>query len=150
MRPRRLRPLSSQRKDPERAVQATLLGVSIAIILALVTALVGPFFIDWSQYRGVFEAEASRLVGAPVRVLGDIDARIVPTPSVMLRGIEIARKTGGQPMRARELTFELGLGPLVRGQLRATDLRLVGPEIALGLDGAGRLDWSGAGAGTGT
>jgi uncharacterized protein involved in outer membrane biogenesis len=128
-------------------VQATLLGVSIAIILALVTALVGPFFIDWSQYRAVFEAEASRLVGAPVRVLGDIDARIVPTPSVMLRGIEIVRKSGGEPMRARELTFELGLGPLMRGQLRATDLRLVGPEIALGLDGAGRLDWSVTGAG---
>ena len=61
-------------------MQATLLGTAIAIILALVAALVGPLFVDWTQYRGVFEARASRMVGLPVRVTGAIDARILPTP----------------------------------------------------------------------
>ena len=37
-------------------VQTTLLGVAIAIILALVTALVGPLFVDWGRYRDTFEA----------------------------------------------------------------------------------------------
>jgi len=47
-------------------VQATLLSIGIAIILALVAALVGPIFIDWSQYRAEIEAEASQVVGVPV------------------------------------------------------------------------------------
>ena len=38
-------------------MQATLLGVGIAIILALLAALVGPYFVDWDQYRAVFEAQ---------------------------------------------------------------------------------------------
>ena len=51
-------------------MQATLLGLSVAIILALVAALVGPHFVDWTQYRASFEGEATRLAGAPVRIGG--------------------------------------------------------------------------------
>jgi uncharacterized protein involved in outer membrane biogenesis len=70
-------------------VQTTLLGLAIALILALLTALVGPFFIDWNQYRPAFEAQASRVLGLPVRVSGPIDVRVLPTPSLLLSGIEI-------------------------------------------------------------
>jgi large subunit ribosomal protein L24 len=72
----------------EHGVQATLLGLGIAIILALVAALVGPHFIDWTQHRAVFETQVSRYVGMPVRINGAIDARLLPTPSVVLRDIE--------------------------------------------------------------
>ena len=54
----------------EHGVQATLLGLGIAIILALVAALVGPHFIDWTQYRSVFETQVSRFVGMPGREAG--------------------------------------------------------------------------------
>jgi large subunit ribosomal protein L24 len=121
-------------------LQATLLGVAIAIILALVAALVGPLFVDWSQYRGVFEARASRIVGMPVRVTGFIDARILPSPSVVLRGVEVGEAAEAR-LKARELRIEFGLGPLLRGELRAVDTRLIGPNVRLGLDADGRLDW---------
>ena len=45
-------------------MQTTLLGLAIAFILALVAALVGPYFIDWNQFRPQFEAEATRVIGA--------------------------------------------------------------------------------------
>jgi uncharacterized protein involved in outer membrane biogenesis len=70
------------------AVQTTLLGIAFAIILALLAALLAPFFVDWTQFRPVFEAEASRVVGLPVRVTGAIDARILPSPSLTLHGLE--------------------------------------------------------------
>ena len=63
---------------PELALQTTLLGLAIAIILALVTALVGPLLIDWGSHRSVFETEASRLIGVNVRVAGAIEARSSP------------------------------------------------------------------------
>ena len=63
-------------------MQTTLLGLAIALILALVAALVGPHFVDWARYRSDIEAEASRLLGAPVRISGPIGAQLLPTPSV--------------------------------------------------------------------
>ena len=48
-------------------MQTTLLGLAIAFIIALIAALVGPYFIDWNQFRPQFEAEATRIIGRPSR-----------------------------------------------------------------------------------
>jgi uncharacterized protein involved in outer membrane biogenesis len=122
-------------------VQTTLLGFAIAIILALVAALVGPIFIDWGRYRGEFEARASRLTGLDFRVTGAIDARLLPTPTLMLQGVEFGRPGEDSKVRARALRIEFALGALVRGAWRIADARLEGPELTAGLDPTGRLSW---------
>ena len=122
-------------------MQTTLLGFAIAIILALVAALVGPIFIDWGRYRGEFEARASRLTGLDFRVTGAIDARLLPTPTLMLQGVEFGRPNEGSKVRARALRIEFALGALVRGAWRITDARLEGPELTAGLDPSGHLSW---------
>ena len=120
-------------------MQATLLGIAVAIILALLAALVGPLFVDWGQYREYFEAEATKLVGQPVRITGAIDARILPTPSVTLGNVEITA-AGKSQVRAREVHVELALGQLVRGEFRASELTIAGPDVALGIGADGRVD----------
>ena len=122
-------------------MQTTLLGVAIAIILALVTALVGPLFIDWNSYRGEFEARASRLTGLDFRVTGAIDARLLPTPTVVLQGVEFGRPEEGSKVRARHLRIEFALGALARGEWRIAEAQLEGPEFTAGLDGTGRVAW---------
>jgi uncharacterized protein involved in outer membrane biogenesis len=124
-------------------VQTTLLGLSVAVILALVAALVGPHFIDWTRYRASFESEATRLTGLPVRVNGPIQVRLLPTPTLTLANIE-AGDVAASRLAARELYAELALGALVRGEFRASDMRIVAPEIKLALDADGRLDWPAA------
>jgi uncharacterized protein involved in outer membrane biogenesis len=123
-------------------VQTTLLGAAIVIILALVTALVGPLFVDWGSYRGQFEARVGRLTGLEVRVAGPIDVRLLPTPTLTLQQIEFGRRGDPAKTRARELRIELALGSLMSGEWRAPVLRLQAPEFALALDRSGRLDWS--------
>lgn len=124
-------------------MQATLLGVGIAIILALVAALVGPHFVDWAQYRPELEAQASRILGSPVRILGPIDVRILPTPSFSAGGIEIGARGQESPVKARDLSVELALGPLLHGVWQAADARVAGLELRLGLDQNGKVDWPG-------
>jgi len=119
------------------ALQTTLLGLAIAIILALVAALVGPLLLDWGSHRTLFEAEASRLIGVNVRVAGDIDARLLPSPRLTLHDIQIG--DGSDAIRARSLGVEFALGSLMRGEWRAAELHLVGPQIRLGLDSSGRM-----------
>src|SRR5437868_11534188 len=128
-------------------VQTTLLGLAIAFIIALVAALVGPYFIDWNQFRPQFEAEASRIVGTPVRVGGKLDARLLPAPSLQLRSVVVGGANDLGKVRADKLDVEFSLGSLMRGEWRATELTINGMALDLGLDGQGRIDWP---ASTGT
>jgi hypothetical protein len=122
-------------------VQTTLLGLAIAFIIALVAALIGPYFIDWNQFRPQFEAEATRVVGAPVRVGGELDARLLPTPSLRLRSVVVGGANDLGKVRADKLDVEFSLGSLMRGEWRATELTINGMALDLGLDSQGRIDW---------
>jgi uncharacterized protein involved in outer membrane biogenesis len=122
-------------------VQTTLLGLAIAFILALIAALIGPYFIDWNQFRPQFEAEASQVIGAPVRVGGALDARLLPTPSLRLRSVVVGGVNDLGKVRADKLDVEFSLGALMRGEWRADELTINGMALDLGLDSQGRIDW---------
>ncbi len=122
-------------------MQNTLLGLAIACILALLAALIGPYFVNWNDHRAFFETEASRLVGLKVRVGGAIDVGVLPFPSVTLRDIEIGPEGQASRLRAGSLAIELGLGPLMRGEIRAAEMKLVAPEFSVGLNSLGQVDW---------
>ncbi|MDO9411130.1 MAG: AsmA family protein [Pseudolabrys sp.] len=122
-------------------MQTTLLGLGIAIILAVLAALVGPLLIDWNGQRALFESEASRLTGVTVRIAGSIDARLLPSPRVTLTDIEVG--SGEARIPVRSLTVELALAPLMRGEWRATELHVAGPQVRLGVDGAGQMQTPG-------
>jgi large subunit ribosomal protein L24 len=119
-------------------LQTTLLGFAIAIIVALVAALVGPLVIDWGGYRSIVEREASRLSGIEVHVTGPIDARLLPSPRLTLQDVEIGG-SDAEPLRARSLNVEFALGPLLRGEWRASEMTLSGPQLHVGLDKSGKL-----------
>ena len=123
-------------------MQKALFGFAIAIILVLMTALVGPYFVDWGSYRTELEATASRLTGLNLRVAGAIDLHILPTPTLTLQDIALGRR--GEPIRTRAqaLRIEFSLPALFNGRLRAADLILQGPELAASLDASGRLTWT--------
>jgi hypothetical protein len=124
-------------------VQTTLLAAGIAIILALLTALVGPFFVNWSDYRGLFEARASQILGMPVRISGAIEARLLPTPSVKLRDVSVGSGKAHvlQPLTAQEIDAEFALGSLMRGEWRATELRIAGGDAVVKVGADGRILW---------
>lgn len=122
-------------------MQATLLSIAIAFILALIAALVGPHIVDWNKYRSEFEAQASRMTGLQVRIAGPIDARLLPTPSLNLQRVDIDRPGEVGSLRARRLSIEFSLGSLARGEFRASEVILEGAELTAALDRRGRLEW---------
>ena len=115
-------------------MQTTLLGLAIAFIIALIAALVGPYFIDWDQFRPQFEAQATQIIGAPVRVSGKLDARLLPSPSLRLRSVVVGGANDLGKVRADKLDVEFSLGSLMRGEWRATELTIDGmaPSIRSG------------------
>ena len=123
-------------------MQKALLSGAIALILVLVTALVGPLFVDWGRYRNTFETEISRLTRLDVKIGGPIEVRLLPTPTLKLQQIALGRPDGPARVRAKALRIELALGELMRGQLLASDVGLEAPEISLGFGGSEHLEWA--------
>ncbi|MGH6671167.1 MAG: AsmA family protein [Xanthobacteraceae bacterium] len=121
-------------------MQTTLLGLAIALILALVAAIVAPLVVDWNHYRAPIEAEASRLTGLSVHVNGPIDARLLPSPQITLRDVDVGGAGQKPQMRAGVLKLELALGPLLRGKVQAIQADLIKPQLSLGLDRSGAID----------
>src|SRR5262249_30606350 len=97
----------------------------------------------WDQYRTEIEEQASQVVGAPVRVGGAIDVRILPTPSVTLNDVQIGPSNSTRKISARGLSMELALNTLMRGEFRANQVTLDRPDVRVGIDRSGGLQMPG-------
>ncbi|TPI39883.1 AsmA family protein [Mesorhizobium sp. B3-1-9] len=112
-------------------------------VLVLCAALVVPYFIDWTGYRGDFEREASAILGRKVTVKGDATARLLPFPSVTFSNVEVAGGPEGQPaMTVETFSMDAELAPFLRGEVLIFDMRLVHPKATINVAGDGTVDWT--------
>jgi uncharacterized protein involved in outer membrane biogenesis len=124
-------------------VNWAFIGIGIAVILALLTALVGPLFVDWTAYRTTFEREASRLVGQPITVLGTADARVLPMPRVIFEDV-IVGPPDAPLAKVGRLELAIELVPLLKGDIEVAELSITRAAVKLTINEAGALDWAGA------
>ena len=120
-------------------------GLLVGLLTALFTV---PLFIDWTRYRGVFEEEASRMIGREVRVAGRVNLRLLPTPFIRFEKIRVAdgQTSIGEPLfRADDLTVWLAVGALFRGAFEATEVELRKPAITLVMNEKGGGNWTALG-----
>jgi uncharacterized protein involved in outer membrane biogenesis len=111
------------------------------VVIALFAALIGPWFINWDDYKANFEAEASRILGQPVRVLGTADATILPSPSLTFTNVQVG-DTEGQPMMTVErFAVTIELMPLLQGEIHVISMKLDKPVVRVSVDDAGQVDW---------
>jgi uncharacterized protein involved in outer membrane biogenesis len=114
-----------------------LTAIAGLLVLVLGSALIAPFFIDWTRHKAIIEAEASRLIGLPVVIDGTVDLRLLPSAVFKAEGVRIGGEGRGLTIEAIEA--DLSLGALTRGEVRLIDVRLNGPRLELGLDAQGRM-----------
>lgn len=129
-----------------------LLAIGAVLIAALAALFAVPYVIDWNGYRGVFEEEASRMLGRDVRVGGKVDVRLLPVPYVSFGKLRIAdavNETGEPLFRADSFTLWLSVPPLLRGVLEARAVELKQPELHLVVDPEKGGNWASIGAAAG-
>ncbi len=120
------------------------LGFLLVVVLAALFAV--PHFVNWNGYRGVFETQASRILGRDVRVGGEVNVRFLPTPYVRFERVRISEGSeagfGGRSFfRAENFTMWLSVPPLLQGVLEAHDVELQRPSLRLAIDEQGRGNW---------
>lgn len=121
-----------------------LLYIAGLISLALAALFAVPYFVDWNGYRGVFEEEATRILGREVRVGGNVNVRLLPAPYVSFEKLRIADPSGatGEPFfRAESFTMRLSAPPLLKGIIEANEIVLEKPFVRLAVDANGEGNW---------
>lgn len=108
------------------------------MILALTAALIGPFFIDWTVYRDVIEAQAERLVGEDVRVLGRAEVRFLPSPRIAVDTVRVGPEEA-PIFTADRVELEVDLSPLLKREIDVVALTFIGPHVRATVDAAGMI-----------
>ncbi|CAA2136971.1 AsmA family protein [Hyphomicrobium sp. ghe19] len=122
-----------------------LLYFSGLLVVVLAALFAVPNFVDWNGYRGVFEEEASKVLGRDVRVGGSVNLKLLPVPYVRFEKVRIANLTGqtGEPfVRAESFTMWLSGPALLRGVLEASQIELDKPVLTLAVDDTGGGNWT--------
>ena len=121
-----------------------LLYLGGILITALAILFAVPRFVDWNSYRGIFEEEASRVLGREVRVGGGVNVRLLPAPFVSFEKLRIAdlgTDGGNSIIRVESFTMWLSVPPLLRGVLEAHRVELGRPVVSLSTNEQGSGNW---------
>ncbi len=120
-------------------ILVTLGGI---LVVALFSALLAPFFVDWTNFRQDFEDRASQLLGKKVVVHGAVSARILPFPSVTMEDVTVGTDIDGSPLvQVARFSLDAELAPFMSGEARIFDMRIEQPKARIRLLADGTLDW---------
>ncbi|ATN34820.1 hypothetical protein ACO34A_13530 [Rhizobium sp. ACO-34A] len=112
------------------------------LVVALFAALLGPMFVDWTDFRKDFEDQASRILGKKVTVHGAVNARLLPFPSVTLHDVTVGPDSEGAPLvTVSRFSLDAELAPFLSGEARIFDMRIEEPKARIRLLADGTLDW---------
>ncbi|AHB50389.1 hypothetical protein W911_15670 [Hyphomicrobium nitrativorans NL23] len=121
-----------------------LLYLGGLLIAALALLFAAPRFIDWNSYRGVFEEEASRILGREVRVGGAVNLSLLPAPYVSFERLRIADTSdqgASSIIRVESFTMRLSVPPLLKGMIEAHRVEMRRPVLNLVINEAGGGNW---------
>lgn len=110
-------------------------------MIALFTALIGPWFVDWNDYKANFETEAEKILGRPVQVRGTAHATLLPAPSLTFENVLVGEAGGAPMMTVDRFEVTIDLTPLLQGEFRVVSMRLERPDVKVVVGEDGRLDW---------
>jgi uncharacterized protein involved in outer membrane biogenesis len=125
-------------------VNSFLLGLAALAIVVLTALFAAPLFIDWNEYRPVFEAQASKLLGRDVKVDGKVHLVLLPSPELRFDDVKVADETGSleRPfLEARSIGAWLNISSLLSGAVEARKMTIVDPVLRLDLKEDGTGNW---------
>ena|GEM_PF-1519297 len=113
------------------------------VVTALFTALIAPYFIDWTAHKQKFEEQASLIFGQPVKVGGGANLIILPLPSVSFGDLQVGENTDGTPLLSiKQFSAKLELIPFLSGEVRVVDMTLDSPILNLQVNENGSIEWT--------
>lgn len=119
--------------------------IALITALAVTSAATLLLVFDWNWLRGPLEQRLSRSTGRDVAI-GAVDGQWQRGPRLVLRDVAVGQADAqGAPLfRAETVYFDVTPAPLLRGELRLTEVGLIGARIHLHRHKDGRANWAAA------
>jgi len=113
--------------------------IGVLAILALGAAFVVPSFIPWGNYRDRLADIAGEVLGAPVRIDGDIRFTLLPQPRLEFAGVS-AGPPDAPNLTVESVEAEFSLIDFIRDRYTLTRLALTGPHVEIHVGSDGTVD----------
>ena len=84
----------------------------------------------------MIEAQAERLVGEDVRILGRTDVRFLPSPRISIETVRVGPEEA-PIFTADRVEMEVDLSPLLKREIDVVALTFVGPHVRATVDQSG-------------
>ena len=120
------------------AVVFVVIGLLMAAILAVIS------FIDINQYKDTITAQVKELTGRELTLMGDLQLKVALSPTVVVEDASFANASWGsreEMVTVGRLEVEVGLIPLLSGDIRIKRFVLVDPGIYLETNEQGQGNW---------
>lgn len=121
-----------------------LLAIPAVLILILAGLLIGPSFIDWSEYRVQAQDQVKKITGLDLALAGDVSLALLPSPRISAEGVSVAAPEGsaGQTLLSlKKLNIHVALMPLLSGKVAVDSVTLVEPQINIERRKDGKMNW---------
>lgn len=121
-----------------------LYGLIGLVVVAVVAALIVPGFIDWNSRKAEIAAQVKQATGRDLRINGDLDLSVLPSPSLSaddVRLANIAGATAPEMIRLKSLRVRIRFMPLLSGRIEVESVDLIEPVIELEKLADGRASW---------
>ncbi len=125
-------------------MKRVLIIVSALFVLVIAALLIGPGFVDWSQYKAQAQGQIRNMTGLEAEFGGDISLALLPAPHVLIEDVKVRAPEGsGQEhlVMLDRLDVNIALAPLLSGDIVVKSVELVKPDIALEILGNGEPNW---------
>ncbi len=113
----------------------------IVLVLAVLSAMLAPFVVDWGSYRAELEAYGEKLTGRKVEIAGPIGVRLFPWPRLAAQDVRIGNPEGSRDewlATAGQIVVRMNLGSLFNAEIQVESINVDSPTIKLrrALDGS--------------
>ena len=122
----------------------SLAGVFALVVAALLVVSMLDVTLDLDHLRGGVETSAGLALGRDVKINGPVQLKLSGWPSIEVRDVEIANVPGASKkvfFSASRARLQIGLPPLLRGDLQIGEISAESVELNLENDAEGRANW---------
>jgi len=119
-------------------------GLLALFVAALLIMSLLDVTVDLNHLRGGVETSASVALGREVKISGPVQLKLSGWPSIEVRDVEIANVPGASTsvlFKAELARLQIGLPPLLRGDLQIGDITAESVVLNLENDTDGRANW---------
>ncbi|OKH88236.1 AsmA family protein [Thalassospira sp. TSL5-1] len=112
-----------------------ILAVIGALVVVIIAALlVIPSLIDWNSYKAEVTTAVSEATGRNLELRGDLSLSLLPYPALSVKDAALGNVEGAADknmVTVKEVEVSVALMPLLTGNIRVTQVRLIDPVVSI-------------------